>query len=68
MNIYAAGLVAVVLVVSARTRLTGSLLGQPLNVPVLWLVAAALVLVIVALILCLVRSIVRDLQPRMVPA
>jgi hypothetical protein len=65
----AALLVVVVLAVAARTRLTGTVLGQPVSVPVLWLVAAVIVLVLAALVLYFAWSIVRDWpEPRMVPA
>jgi len=47
-------------------------LGQPVSVPVLWLVAAAVVLILAALVLYLLRSILRDggllLRPRTVGA
>ena len=61
---------ALSLVVSARTRLNATVLGQPVSVPVLWLVAAAVVLAMAALVLWLIRSAVRDggfwrLRPRM---
>jgi len=64
-------LVLLGLVVSARTPLTVTVLGQAASVPVLWLVAAAVVLALAALVLWLVRSAVRDggflrLYPRMV--
>ena len=59
------------LIVSAQTKLHAVLLGQPVSVPVLWLVAAAMVLGLAALVLYLIRSILRDggfrLRPRMVP-
>ena len=62
-------LVVLVLAVAARTRLTGTVLGQPVSVPVLWLAAAVLVLVLAVLVLYLIWSIVRDWpEPRMVPA
>ena len=37
----AAALAVLVLAVAARTRLTANVLGQPVSVPVLWLIAAA---------------------------
>lgn len=64
-------LLFLVLVVTAQTRLTATVLGQPVSVPALWLVALAVVLALAALVLWLIRSAVRDggflhLQPRMV--
>ncbi len=57
------------LIASARIRLSGVIFGQPVSVPVLGLVAAILVLVLTAMILWLLRSLLRDgLRPRMVPA
>ncbi len=57
------------LIVSARTRLTLTVHGAALSVPVLWLVAATVVLALAAVVLWLVRIILRDglrLRPRMV--
>jgi|HubBroStandDraft_3_1064219.scaffolds.fasta_scaffold2549054_1 hypothetical protein len=57
------------LIVSARTRLTGTVLGQPISVPALWLAFAAVVLALAALVLVLARLLLRDglrLRPRMV--
>jgi hypothetical protein len=57
------------LVVSARIRLNAVVLGQPVSVPVLWLVFAAVVLALAALVLVLARLLLRDglrLRPRMV--
>ncbi len=58
------------LLVSARTRLTATVVGQPVAVPVLWLVAAAVVLALAAAVLYLLRSILRGggllLRPRVV--
>ena len=48
------------LAVSARTRLTGTVLGQPLSIPVLWLVAAAMVLALGVAVLCVLRAVARD--------
>lgn len=53
-----------VLIVSARTRLNAVILGQPVSVPWLGVVAVALVLVIAALVLYLIRGIVRDWPAR----
>jgi hypothetical protein len=58
------------LVVSAQTRLTATVLGSPVSVPVLGLVALAVVLALAAVVLFLLRSILRDgglrLRPRTV--
>lgn len=58
------------LAVSARTRLTATVHGAHFAVPVLWLLAAAVVLALAAAVLYLARSVVRDgglrLRPRMV--
>ncbi len=48
------------LVVSAQARLSAVILGQPVSVPVLGLVALAVVLALAALVLRLIRSAVRD--------
>ena len=48
------------LVVSARTRLNAVVLGQPVSVPVLWLVFAAAVLGLAALVLVLARQLLHD--------
>jgi hypothetical protein len=60
------------LLVSARTRIAAVILGQPVSVPVLGVVALAVVLVLAAVVLYLLRSIARDgglrLRPRMVTA
>ena len=48
------------LVAAARTRLSGVVLGLPVNVPVLLLVSAVLLLALAALVLWIVRCIVRD--------
>ncbi len=48
------------LAVSARTRLTGTVLGQPLSIPVLWLIAAGVVLALAAAVLCVLRVLARD--------
>jgi hypothetical protein len=55
------------LIVSARIRLSAVVLGQPVSVPLLGLVAAILVLALAATVLWLLRSILRDglrLRPR----
>ena len=59
------------LIAAARTRLTATLCGAPVSIPVLWLVALAVALVLAAIVLVLIRSIVRDRaflyqRPRMV--
>jgi hypothetical protein len=63
----AAALVVLVLTVSARTRLNAVVLGQPISVPVLGLVALAVVLALAAVVLAVLRSVVRD-WPRTVRA
>lgn len=55
------------LIAAARTRLTGTVLGQQISIPVLWVIAAAVVLAIAAAVLYLVRSITRDLAPLLRP-
>jgi hypothetical protein len=55
------------LIASARVRLTAVILGQPVSVPVLGIVAVVVVLALVVTVLFLVRSLVRDgmrLRPR----
>ena len=56
------------LIVSARTRLDAVILGRPLSVPWLGIVAAVVILGLVALILHIVRVLVEDgalrLRPR----
>lgn len=57
------------LVVSARIRLSGVIFGQSVSVPLLGLIGTVMVLALVAVILWLVRSILRDglrLRPRVV--
>jgi hypothetical protein len=57
------------LIVSARTRLTMTVHGAVVSMPVLWLVAAVLALALAALVLWLARLLLRDglrLRPRMV--
>lgn len=57
------------LVVLARIRLSAVIFGQPVSVPVLGLITTVVVLALVAVILWLVRSILRDglrLRPRVV--
>jgi hypothetical protein len=48
------------LIVSARTRLTATVAGAQISVPVLWLVFAAVVLALAAVVLWLLRMILRD--------
>ena len=60
-----------VLLVSASAHVTAVVLGQPVTVPALWLIAAAVLLALAAVVLLLIRSIVRDRaflyqRPRMV--
>jgi hypothetical protein len=59
------------LIVSARIRLNAVILGQAVSVPVLGLIAAAVVLLLAAIVLYLFRTAVRDgaflyLRPRVV--
>jgi len=55
-----AALIVLGLIVSAKTRLNAVILGQPVSIPALWLLAAALVLALLALVLWLIRSTIRD--------
>jgi hypothetical protein len=48
------------LIVSARVRLNAVVLGQPVSVPVLWLVFAAVVLLLAIVVLVLLRLLIRD--------
>ena len=48
------------LIVSARIRLTLTMHGAAVSVPLLWLVAAVLVLALAALVLWLARLLLRD--------
>lgn len=59
-------LAAVALVVSASTRLTMTVHGQLVSVPVLWLVALAVVLVLAIMVLAMLRSVLRYGRPRLV--
>ena len=57
------------LVVSARIRLSAVIFGHPVSLPLLELITTVVVLALVAVILWLVRSILRDglrLRPRLV--
>lgn len=49
-----------VLAVAARTRLTGTVLGQPVSVPVLWVIAAAVTLALLGAVLLVLRGLVND--------
>ena len=53
-------LAVVALVVSARTRLDAVILGRPVSVPWLGIVAVVLVLALAALVLHLARLLARD--------
>lgn len=71
MNPYAFLLALIGLATSAQTRMHAVLLGQPVSVPVLWLIAAIVTLALAAAVLILARLLIRDglrLRPRMVPA
>lgn len=46
--------------VSAKTQMHAVVLGQPVNIPVLWLVAAIFALVMLAAVLFLARLLIRD--------
>ena len=48
------------LIASARVRLSGVILGQPVSMPVLWIAAAVIVLLLAALVLILARLLLRD--------
>jgi hypothetical protein len=52
--------VVVVVIVSAYARVNAVLLGQHFSVPVIGIVALAVVLVLVLMVLWLIRSIVQD--------
>jgi hypothetical protein len=54
------------LIAAARTRLTATLYGAPVSIPVLWLVALAVVLALAVVVLAIVRSMLRDGWPRLV--
>ena len=48
------------LVVAAHTYVRATLLGQPVAVPVLGIIALAVLLLVLALVLLLVRQIIRE--------
>lgn len=57
------------LVASARIRLSGVILGQPVSVPLLGIVAAIVLLAVTALVLVLLRLLLAEglrLRPRVV--
>jgi hypothetical protein len=59
------------LAVTAQARLTATVAGTPVSIPVLWLVALAVVLALAAAVLWLLRTILREgaflrLRPRVV--
>jgi hypothetical protein len=56
----AAALIVLVLAVAARTRLTGTVLGQPVDVPVLWVIAATMVLALLGAVLLILRGLIND--------
>ncbi len=60
MNPVALVLGVVALAVSAVTKLHAVILGQPVTIPALWLVLAAVVLALAIMLLVLIRLIVRD--------
>lgn len=53
-------LVLLGLILSARIRLSGVILGQPVSVPLLGIAAAAIVLILAAVVLVLLRLLLRD--------
>ena len=53
-------LVVIGLFISAHARLNAVILGQPVSVSALDLIAAAMLLALVALVLLIVRTLVRD--------
>jgi hypothetical protein len=53
-------LVLLGLVASARIRLSGVIFGQPVSVPLLWLVFATVVLLLLAVVLVLLRLLIRE--------
>jgi hypothetical protein len=53
-------LIVAALVASARVRLTAVVLGQPVTCPLLWLVFAAAVLGLAAVVLVLLRLVLSD--------
>ena len=55
------------LLASAQARLNAVILGQPVSVPVLGIVALAVVLLLAAAVLYLLRSIARDVGLRLRP-
>lgn len=67
MNALAAVLAFLALIAAARARLTATVFGQPVSVPVLGLVVLAAVLALAVALVVLLRSIVRD-WPRRVTA
>ena len=62
-------LIVIGVIVSAVTKLHAVVLGRPVTVPALWLVALAVVLALAIMLLWLIRVMVRDglrLRPAMV--
>jgi hypothetical protein len=53
-------LVFLALVVTAQTRLNAVVMGQPVSVPVLWLIAAIVMLLLAVVVLVLVRLLLAD--------
>ena len=61
------GLAFVGLIISAHERLTAVILGQPVSIPWIGIIAALVALVLAVLVLLLLRSLLRDglrLRPR----
>ena len=59
-------LVIIGLIISAHARLNAVIFGQPVSVPAIWLIAAAFLLALAALVLYLVRQIQQD-RPQPAP-
>lgn len=56
------------LIVSANTKLHAVIAGQPVTIPVLWLIFATAVLALLALILHLIRVLREEFRPQPAPA
>lgn len=55
-------LIVVSLIISARLRLNAVVFGQPVSIPVIGVIVAALILVLAVAVLLLVRSLVREFR------
>ena len=70
MNIYTLAAALLGLIALAKAKLNATVVGLPVSIPVLGLIAVIVALVLAAAVLYLLRSLVRDglnLRPRMVP-